>query len=178
MKRVVNIFLILIPILSYAQSNPESEIFQKVIDYEISKEASGIFIRCKKPKTFFNQTDFIEQTGLEVPKSVLNEIEKNAKMSTHGVWNSELIQEMSYHADFIKEKECLTSKDIEKLFERTGKRQSVISLSQPIFDSKFENCVVSVTYLKFTGSAYGQKYFLKKVYGVWVVIMEYDFWMT
>ena len=178
MNRTLNIILILISTLSYSQINSEFEVFKKIIDFEIGKGTSGIYTQCKKPKTSFDQKDFREQTGLEVPENILNEIEKNGTKSSDGTWNSELISELSYGSDFIKSKKCLTKKDAELIFKKTKKRQTIVSISEPIFDNNYENCVVSVTYWKFTGSAYGHRYFLKKVYGMWTVIVEYGIWMT
>ena len=174
----LNILLILISTLSYSQNNSASEVFKKIIDHEIGKGTLGIYIQCEKPKTFFDQKDFKEQTGLEVPESILKEIEISGTKSSDGIWNSELINELNYGSDFIKRKKCLTKKDAEQIFNKTKKRQNIVSISEPLFDNNYENCVISVTYWKFTGSAYGHKYFLKKVYGVWTVIVEYEMWMT
>ena len=85
---------------------------------------------------------------------------------------------MNYSSTFIKSKKCLTKKDTEQIFKETNKRQNIISISEPIFDNNYENCVIYISYRKFTGSAYGHTCFLKKVYGVWVVIDEYEQWMT
>ena len=178
MKRTLNILLILISTLSYSQNSSESDVFKKIIDSEIGKGTLGIYVQCEKPRTFFDQNDFKEQTGLEVPENILKEIEKNGTKSSDGIWSSELINELNYGSDFIKRKKCLTKKDAELIFKKTKKRQNIVSISDPIFDNNYENCVVSVTYWKFTGSAYGHKYFLKKVYGVWTVIVEYEQWMT
>jgi len=173
---ILIIFLILISTLSYSQNKSEFEIFRKIIDQEIKN--GGLYIQCNKPKTFFDQKDFKEQTGLEVPVNILKEIEKNATKSDDGIWKSELINEFKYGSDFIKSKSCLTKKDAEQLFEKTRKRQSVVSISEPIFDNNNKNCVVSVTYWKFAGSAYGHSYLLMKVYGVWTIIKVFGTWMT
>jgi len=178
MKRTLNILLILISTLSFSQNNSESEVFRKIIDYEIGKGISGIYVQCEKPKTSFDLKDFKEQTGLEVPESILKEIEINATKSNDEIWNSELISELNYGSDFIKNKKCLTKKDAELIFKKTKKRQNIVSISEPIFDNDYENCVISVIYWKFTRSAYGHKYFLKKVYGIWTVIVAYEIWMT
>ena len=178
MNRTLNILLIIISTLSYSQNNSEFDIFKKIIEYEIGQGNSHIYLRCEKIKTFFDQNSFKEQTRIKVPENILEEIEKNALESIDGIWNSELINNLNYGSDFIKNEKCLTLKDAEKLFNKSGKRQSVILLSQPIFDSKFEHCVISISYLRFTGSAYGHTYFLKKVYGIWTVIVEYEPWMT
>ncbi|MCK0126984.1 hypothetical protein MWU76_21530 [Gelidibacter sp. F2691] len=174
----MNILLILIATLSYSQNNSESDVFKKIIDYEIAKGGREMYVQCEKPKTSFDAKDFKVETGLNVPENVLKEIELNESKSRIGIWNSELISELNYNEDFIKSKECLTKEDAEQLFKKTKKRQNIISIGEPVFDNNYENCVVSVSYLKFTGSAYGKKYFLKKVYGIWTVIVEYKIWMT
>jgi hypothetical protein len=179
MKEILNILLILISALSYSQNSSESDIFKKIIDHEIGKGTLGIYIQCEKAKTFFENNDFNEQTGLEVPENILKEIEINGTESNNGIWNSKLISELNFRTDFIiKNKECLTKKGAEQIFKKTKRRQNIIAISEPIFDNNYENCIVSVSYSKFTGSAYGHKYFLKKVYGVWTVIVEYEQWMT
>jgi len=178
MKRTLNILLILVSTVCYSQNSSESEVFKKIIDYEIGKGTTGIYIQCEKPKTYFDYKDFKVETGLEVPENILNEIEVNGTKSSDGIWNSELINELNFNSDIIKTKNCLNKKDAEQIFAKTKKRQNILSISEPIFDNKYENCVVSVNYWKFTGSAYGHKYFLKKVYGVWTIITEFDFWMT
>ena len=178
MKRTLNIFLLLITTLGYSQNISESDVFKKIIDYEIGKGVRGIYVQCEKPKTSFDAEDFKAVTGLNVPENILKEIELNESKSKIGILNSELIIALNFGEDFIKSKKCLIKKDAEQLFKKTKKRQNIISISEPIFDNNYENCVVSVSYLKFTGSAYGKKYFLKKVYGIWTVIVEYEIWMT
>lgn len=176
MKGIFKILLILISTLGYSQSKPEFEVFREVIGREIS--SGGLYIQCAKPKTFFDPRDFTNQTGLDVPSNILIEIEKNTNESNDGFWKSKLINELKYGSDFIKSKKCLSHKDVERLLKKTGERQSVVSISEPIFDINYENCVVSVTYWKYTGSAYGYSYFLKKVYGVWTIIITYEPWIT
>lgn len=178
MKRTLNIILILISTLSYSQNSSEYDVLRKIIDHEIGKGTLGIYIQCEKPKISFDQKDFIEQTGLKVPENILNEIEQNGTKSSKGTWKSELISKLNYSSDFIKINKCLTKEDAELMLKKTRKRQNIISISEPIFDNNSENCVISITYWKFSGSAYGHRYFLKKVYGIWTVIVEYDTWMT
>lgn len=178
MNRTINILLILISALSYSQNSSESEIFKIIIDHEIGHGNLGIYLQCDKPKTFFDQKDFKEQTGLEVPGRILKELEKSAAKSKDGIWDSELMNDLKYGPDFIINKRCLSREEVEQLFEKTGKRQNIISISEPIFDKNYENCVVSVSYWNFTKSFYGHTYFLKKVYGVWAVVIVYETWMT
>ena len=178
MKRLIKIFLILISTLSYSQNNLEYDIFKKIIDDQIGKGTLGIYVQCEKYKTYFDQTIFKEETGLEVPENILKEIEANVAKSSNGIWNSELINKLNYGSGFINSKKCLTKKDAEDIFIKSKKRQNIISISDPVFDNNYENCVVNVSYLKFTHSSSGSTYFLKKVYGIWVVIAVYEIWMT
>jgi len=178
MRRTLKIFLILISTLSYSQNNSESEVFKKIIEHEIGKGTLGIYILCEKSKTTFDLKGFKEETKLEVPENILKEIEINESKYSNGIWNSELINKLNYGSDFIKNKKCLNKKEVEQIFEKTKKRQNIVSISEPVFDNNYENCIVSITYWKFTGSAYGNKYFLKKDYGVWTVIAVYEYWMT
>src|SRR5690606_41870327 len=135
----------LISTLSYSQNNSEFEVFKKIIDYEIGKGSTGIYIQCEKPKTSFDQKNVREQTGLEVSENILNESEQNATKSSDGIWNSELISELSYGYDFFKSNKCLTKQDAELILKKTTKRQTIVSISEPIFDNNNEICVVSVT---------------------------------
>ena len=137
-----------------------------------------MYIQCEKYKTYFDQTRFKEETGLEVPENILKEIETNVAKSSDGIWNSELINELNYGPAFIKNNKCFTKKDIEQIFEKTKKRQNVVCIGTPVFDNNYENCVVSVIDLNFTDSASGCTYFLKKIYGAWTVIVVYGIWMT
>ena len=168
--------MILISTLSYSQNKSEIEVFRKVVDHEITN--GEIYIQCDKQKTFFDSTDYKSQTELEVPANILQELEKNAERSNDGMWEPELFAEFNYGADLLKSKNCLSKEEVEQLFEKSGKRESVISISEPIFDKNYENCVVSVTFWKFKGSAYRHSYFLKKVFGIWTIISVYKTWMT
>lgn len=171
MRKYISI-LVLTSLLSSCYSQNDAEIFREIITHEISE--SAFYIECDKPKTYFDSTDI----DIEIPQSIVNELVRSSDESKEGIWDSELIKKLNYNKDFIKSKNCLTKEDAETLFKKTGKRQTIISISDPIFDSNFEHCVVSVTYWEFTGSAYGHTYFLKKVYGLWTIILTYNPWMT
>ncbi len=180
MKRTLNILLIFISTISYAQNieEKEAEIFEKIVTHEF--QYGGIYIGCNKSKTYFDSDELTKQSGLEVPENILEELTKSSELSEKGTWNPELIKRnrKKYSTEYIKKGKCLSLKDSERLFERTKKRQTIVSISQPIFDSEFKNCIVSVSYLKYKGSAHGNKYFLKKVYGKWIIIDTYDIWLT
>ncbi|MCJ7756849.1 MAG: hypothetical protein MUP24_01780 [Gillisia sp.] len=175
MRNILIILLILISTLSFSQNNSEFEIFRKVIAHEIRD--GSLYLQCEKQRTFFDLKNFKNQTLLQIPENILIEITTNAKRSEDGIWKSGLLKELKYGSD-IKSNECLSKEDAEQLFQKTGKRQNIVSISDPIFDDNYENCVVSVTYSMFKGSVYGRSYFLKKVYGVWTIITEYNMWLS
>jgi hypothetical protein len=83
MKRTLKMLLVLISALSYSQNNSESDVFKKIIDHEIGKGSIGLYVQCKKSKTYFDQTIFKEETGLEVPEKILKEIEVNIVKSSN-----------------------------------------------------------------------------------------------
>ncbi|MBF4464500.1 hypothetical protein [Flavobacterium sp. LC2016-12] len=174
MKKALKIFLLLISTLSFAQNKSENEIFKKIIDHEIEKNKSIIYIQCKKPNTSFNIKEFKEENeGFVISESTLQEFEKN-NINTNEVWNSELIKQL----DYIKNTNCLTKEEIELIFKNTNKRQNIILISKPIFDNGFENCIISIVYSKSLHSSYGQSYFLKKVNGIWTIITGFGHWMS
>ncbi|WP_278036227.1 hypothetical protein [Flavobacterium nitratireducens] len=176
--KIYCLLFLTISTLSFSQNNSESDVFKKIIDEQIGKGTLGMYVQCEKYKTYFDPARFKEETGLEVPENILKEIETNVVKSSNGIWNSELIKELNYGSSTIKSEKCLTKKEAEEIFIKTKKRQKVISISEPIFDNNYENCIVSVIYSTFTHSASGYSYFLKKVYGSWTVIAVYEIWMT
>lgn len=116
------------------------------------KLRAEIFIQCEKSKTFFNAKAFKKQNGVEVTETVLYEMQKASEKSVEGKW------------------------ELNNLILNSEK--TYLSISDPIFDSNQKHSVISVTYWKYVGSAYGQTFFLKKVYGKWTIIFTYDYWLT
>ena len=176
--KIYCLLFLTISTLGFSQNNSESDVFKKIIDEQIGKGTFGIYVQCEKHKTFFDLKEFKGETGLEVPEKILYEIEANVAKSNDGIWNSKLLNELNYSSYLIKSKKCLTKKEAEEIFIKTKKRQKIISISEPIFDNNYENCIVSVIYSTFTHSVSRHSYFLKKVYGSWTVIAVYGIWMT
>jgi len=178
MKKIKTILIIfLLPILTYSQCDYETEIFQSVINFEIEKGATELYFQCEKDKTFFTLTDFRKESVMKVPDSIMNEIMNSANNSFNSIWDPAILGTINYSKSQHLEK-CLTKDEIIALFNSTKKRQTVLSISQPIFDLKHENCIVSITYWYYTGSASGHSYFIKKIYGKWVIIETFGMWIT
>lgn len=169
------ILLLIIPNLSFPQAKADDEVFKRVLEYEF--QDGSFYIECRKAKTYFDSEEFKTENGLEVPDTILSELKNESSKSSDSNWEKELFDSKLVKS-FLRSDQCLTKVDCENLFETTGRRQRIISVSDPIFDSGQENCVVSVTFWSFKGSAAGRSYFLTKVYGRWTIIFTYAHWIT
>ncbi|MEH6681042.1 MAG: hypothetical protein V7724_10875 [Sediminicola sp.] len=176
MKKIgYGIVITLISICCFSQQNPDRELFDKIIKENLS--SSTFYLSCEKSRTFFDGGQFKRETGLKVPSNILEELEISSKKSRGGNWNMEFLNASAYVSKFLKGN-CLIEEDVNALFEKTMKRHLVFKISEPIYDESRENCVISFSCVKFKGSAYGSSYFLKKVYGSWIVISIFNTWIT
>ncbi len=180
MKTIINILFLISILTGFSQNieEKESQIFEKIVTHEF--QYGGIYLGCTKSKTYFDSAELTKQSGLEIPENILEELTKSSELSKKETWSPKLIKRnhKKYSTKYIKKGKCLSGKDSERLFERTKKRQTIVLISKPIFDSEFENCIVSVKYLRYTRSANGNTYFLKKIYGKWIIVATYDLWLT
>ncbi|WP_298248332.1 hypothetical protein [uncultured Christiangramia sp.] len=158
------------------QGELEFEILESIIKYEISNEE--LYIQCQKPRTYFDRQDFIEQVSYDLQIEIIQELEKNASISKGALWNSKWMTDLSKKYNSLNNRNCITKNDVSKLFEKTKKRNSVLTISDPIFSNNNEYCIVSISYLMFPGSAYGNSYFLQKVQGEWTILASYDNWLS
>jgi hypothetical protein len=178
MKKALKIVILLISALSFSQNKSENEVFKKIIGHVIEKNKSVIYIKCEKLNTRFDTKEFKEENeGFAISETTLNEFENN-NIIINEIWNSELIKQLEFNSTYIKTTNCLTKEEIELIFKKTNKRQNIVSISKPLFDNNFENCIVSIIYSKSFRSASGQSYFLKKIKGIWTIVMEFGNWMT
>jgi len=173
-SKTILLFLTLFSVSCFSQTEEEVEILKSLIREEVCK--GNLYIQCEKNKTYFNAKEFIEQTGLNVPQNALKELAKSATESNNGKWDPEYFNSINT-LPFLNPN-CLPSEQTNDVIKESGENQTIILISDPIFDSDIKHCVVSVSRRLFPGSAYGHTYFLKKVYGVWVIITVYDVWIT
>ncbi|WP_264535973.1 hypothetical protein [Flavobacterium sp. N1736] len=178
MKKAFKILVLLISISSFSQNKSENEVFKKIVGHEIEKNKSAFYIECKKPQTSFNIKEFkIENEGFVISETILNEFEKN-NINTNEVWNSELMKQLEFNSSHIINTNCLTQEETEAIFKDTNKRQNIISISKPIFDNNFENCIVSTISSHSFQNSSGKSYFLKNVNGIWTIVMEFNYWIS
>jgi len=162
--------------LCLAQSSViDNALLQRVAENEFI--SGGFYLKCEKQKTHFDKKEFKENVSAMVPEQILTELQQASLDSNDETWESKLFSSGALSSLILKN-QCLTKVDCDELFESTGKRQRIVSISDPIFDLSEENCVVSIVYHSFKGSAFGHSYFLKKIYGQWTIVFTYDHWMT
>ena len=59
-----------------------------------------------------------------------------------------------------------------------AKPKLIYSLGNIIFDNSGEHAIFSFTGLPDFERAWGHTVFIKKVFGKWVIITRFDYWMT
>lgn len=178
MKKPAFMILFLISMLSNAQNELKFEVLESIIKYEIKNSDNVLYLKCIKPKTYFDYRDFTKQISFDIQIEILQEVEKNASLSKDDFWKSKWMTALRTNYNSIKNRNCLTKKDVSKLFEKTGKRNSVLTISDPVFSNNKEYCIVSISYQMYPGSAYGNSFFLQKIQGVWTILASYDNWLS
>ena len=165
----------------------ETSIFKKIILDEIAndivsgKSELGFYISCNKSLYSFNKNYFLDQSDLiDVPENILLELVEDSKKEykKNQKWSNKSLKNLHLPEGVLRIKKCLNKKEITQLFEREKIRQIIFEISKPILDKKMEHCIVNVTTIYFTGSASGISLFLKKIYGIWVVVFVFDEWIT
>ena len=159
-----------------AQKESVSEVFSIVIKENITN--AKFYIGCEKSKTVFENVNFNEKTGLEVPSNILEQLRVASIESIGGNWISVFPPKSKIIFNKLKSYNCLSREKIDELFDKRKKQQSIFLISEPLFDENMEHCIISFTCIRYKGSAYGNSYFLKKVYGSWTIIAVFDSWTS
>lgn len=154
-----------------AKVNIDNEILELIVNENIAH--SKFYIGCEKSKTIFNYKDINEQTGLKVPSKILSELHNSSKKSQKGSWKLNFPFKKKRTLEYLISSDCQNNNSLSE-----EKRIPVFFISQPIYDRKLENCIVSFSSIQFKGSGYGCTYLLKKVYGSWTVIAIFDNWIS
>lgn len=170
--------LFLNSMLSNAHNDLKFEVLESIIKHEMENSDNVLYLECIKPKTYFDCKNFKKQIPFDIQIEILQELEKNASKSEDDLWKSKCVKALKKKSKSFKNRNCLSKKDVSKLFEKTGKRNSVLTISDPIFSNNNEYSIVSISYLMFPGSAYGNSYFLQKIQGVWRIKASYNSWLS
>lgn len=171
---LISIFL---PVICFCQSDNETDILKLIILNE-AKE-NGIYLKCDKRKTNFDSSEYLEEEpDNELSNKKISELIASSETSIDDIWDFKIIKKLKFNSKTLLSNKCLSDKDVSRIFERTKRRQNIVSISQPIFDSNYENCIVSVDYTNYIGSAHGHSYLLKKVNGIWKIESTFNLWVT
>lgn len=177
-KIVIVFFLLLITKTSYSQINSEeNEVFKTIIHNHIQNGYTQIILSCDKSTTTgFNIERFIKETGLKnTPKTILKEININTKENkVNKKWNQDNINTLKIGHDFLKYNYCINKNKIKDCLKN---REKAFKITKPIFDNKKQHCIVSLIIFS-KDSSYFSSFFLKKVYGEWIVIETFDTFLS
>lgn len=155
-KEFLYIFIFFLFSFGYSQS--EEEEILKIILKEINFDSNEGILQCEKGKIFFLRKDYQEETN--IPLEILDELEKVAV----GINEKHL------------GKWCRPCKS--RLKWEKKQKKVLISISQPIFDTEKNYCVVSVSITRRIGSATGITYMLKKIENNWNIVAYLELWIT
>jgi len=177
-KKALIVFLLLLTTnTSYSQMNSdENDIFKTIIYKGIQNGYTQIILSCDKPTTEFNIERFIKETGLNnIPKIILEEIKINTKETkVNKKWNQDNINTLKIGHDFLKYNYCINNYKIKNCLKN---REKAFKITKPIFDNKKQHCIVSLIIFS-KESSYFSSFFLKKVYGKWIVIETFDTFLS
>lgn len=176
-KRLQFLFLFMV-MSAFGQPKTDYEVLQSLINQELQKDESNLMLSCQRPNTVFDMETFRAESEEKIPQEVLYSLAIRALKSKTERWDSKNLKESVYRINGLKDIQCLSEKNIQKLFRKSGKRQNILLISTPVYDTSDQYCLVQVAHLKFTKSSYGQSCMLKRTNSGWVVIEEFDFWMS
>jgi len=164
--KIFYIFILVLPVTLFSQ-NEELEVFKFILDLETKNCIQRVYVQDEKERTYISK-DFLNSFS-NIPKESLLEIQMNTLLPIKNKhWNKTIKNKRNIY--FIKEKKAKT------LLKR--KRQSIISISVPTFNSNFLYCIVSISHKNFHKSSSGLSYLLKKENNQWIIISTFDFWIT
>ncbi|MFM1878257.1 MAG: hypothetical protein RLZZ241_1123 [Bacteroidota bacterium] len=174
LKQCFTGLLLLFVQLSFGQKERYLEVLRAVLDSEQGKGATNLLIQCERPLTFFDMEAYQYEAEISLPLETLYTLSIGALKSKAGRWEFD----SNTTKIGITKNPCISAKQIQKLFRKTGKRQNILSVSTPVFDASNQYCVIQVAYAKFTKSSYGLSCLLLQSPKGWEVIAEFDFWMS
>lgn len=179
------VFLILFSSSTISSQNDEGEIIEVILWSNINENfvmSPKYYIECCRPKTFFNINDFIETTGLDsIPDNVLNELYEASIKDYQNTWNKNRIGELKKQfSRYLLSDKCQGRLEVDKIQKRKIKNKEIeknvyiLTFHKAIFDKKKNHCVITVVTSFYQDSFFSMTYFLKKIYGKWIIISEFD----
>ena len=185
MKKLFNpLFILLVIFTQYhsvlgQQIVEENNIFNSIILHQIKSGSSQLYLDCKKAETYFDLESFLEETTLvSIPRKILDEILFNSKNDIKNKdWDCDLLKKLKLNKDFLVQKKCLKEKEIKRVLKIKSKN-IILRVHKPIFDKNNNHCVIDLTILTSEGVFKASSFFLKKIYGKWIILEEFNFSMS
>ena len=137
------------------------------------------YIKYDKDNYLFEKNSFLDETELvNIPEHVLLELSQDSKQQKdkNEKWSNDLLEYLNSNQAIIKIEKFLSKKERIRFFKRKNKRKIVYAISKPILDKKIEHCIVDV-FVSCSSSLFHYSIFLKKIYGIWVVVSYFDSWI-
>lgn len=132
----------------------------------------SFYINCHKPKTFFEETEFIIETGItDFSKQKMLEFKINSFSQEKEKWEVEKFEKITNK--FITKIEETCNYFEQKRF--LNKKEKLITFHNPIFDNDRENCIITVVLSHSQNGFSSQDYFLTKIYGKWIIVSRFNF---
>ncbi len=163
----------------YAQTDKgdEDQILDLILLTAVSKDcyySDTIFVETEKFKPFFDSDVFSEQTALiGLDTTMLAEISNNTK---HYLKNEKWdISSFNNVGSFAKIRFLDKDEFKAKNLNTKNRKNLFITISMPLFNTKRDHCVVTIIFSQWKNSFYAHSIFAKKVYGKWVILLEFDF---
>lgn len=179
MKLILNLLIIIgfFNQQGVAQTAAQYQVLQTVVEQELKASGTPLFLGCLKTRTVFDPEVLREESGLLLSDSILTDFKEAADQSKTERWDKKGLKTIQA-GNKVLHKICLSPRAIENKFRSTGKRQNILTVSQPIFDRGGTYCVVQIVFQKFFKSAYGGSYLLKRTPSGWKIIAEFESWMS
>ena len=187
MRIFITLFLLLISFNNLNAQKDEHVINDILFDL-FDFQQDTILIESIKKKTYFgyDSISFENTTGLTVPSTIILEWNNNEENKDfEDKWDEQGLNKTDtifYGNDTIIEKKpffkCLTKDKVDQIFSKTQKRQKIYSVSKILFDNSKENGIFHFTIVPLPGDFFSKTILIKKVFGKWIIITEFDFIMT
>ena len=186
-QKLITIFIFLI-MFNNMNAQTDEQILNEILFDLFDFQKDTILIEDIMSKTYFeyDSVSFEEITGLSIPSEIIFEWKNNEKENDFIARLDEQylnkIDTIYFENDTIIVKKpifkCLSRNEINTLFEKTQKRQTIYSISKILFDNSRENAIFHFTVLPWINDFYGETILIKKVFGKWIIITRFDFIMT
>jgi hypothetical protein len=201
-KLLFTVTLLLISFITLRAQNDEQIINEILFELfgDQGWQKDTIFVAQAKIKTFFyndiNTYEYI--MGFAIPSNIISEWKENIEEeSLQSIWNEEHLNKKItslIENDTLIEKKpffrCLSEDEIDKKFMKNQElwnsnrqqfyinHESIYSIGKIIFDKSKETAIFRFVTSSRFDVASGYTVLIKKIFGKWVIITRFDYWMT